>query len=135
MESLLRDLQYALRGLSRDRAFTAFCLVTLALGIGANTAMFGIADRLLLGGPDHVRDSTRVVRLYATTKNPGMREFTTDGFGYVTYDLMRQNAHSFSAPRRASVCSTTKEPRSFSTSSMLYGRSIPSNRPTGAATA
>src|SRR5690349_8579570 len=30
MESLTRDLRYALRGLSRDRAFTAFCLITLA---------------------------------------------------------------------------------------------------------
>jgi len=94
-ESLIRDVQFALRGLRREPAFTAFCLVTLALGIGANAAMFGIADRLLLAGPDHVKDSSRVVRVYATTHPPGMREFTTSGFGYVTYDLLRQGSQTF----------------------------------------
>src|SRR5262245_24899661 len=95
MESLLADLKFALRGLRREPAFTTFCLVTLALGIGANAAMFGIADRLLFAGPDHIKDSTRIVRVYATTQPAGMREFTTDGFGYVSYDLLRQGSQTF----------------------------------------
>src|SRR5262245_650717 len=61
MEAFVRDLQFAWRGLRREPAFTAFCVITLALGIGANAAMFGIADRLLISGPDHVRDADRVV--------------------------------------------------------------------------
>src|SRR5262245_1530050 len=95
MESLLRDVSFALRGLRRDPAFTLFVGVTLALGIGANAAMFGVADRLLLSGPSHVRDAGRVVRLYSTELPPGMREFTTSGFGYVTFDLLRRDAHAF----------------------------------------
>ena len=102
MDTLFRDLQFALRGLRRERSFTAFCLVTLALGIGANAAMFGIADRLLLSGPDHVREPSRVVRLYATTR-PGTRTFTTSGFGYVSYDLLRAGTQAFSAVATSSI--------------------------------
>jgi len=97
MESLMRDLRFAARGLNREPGFTAFVCLTLALGIGANAAMFGIADRLLLRGPAHVHDADRVVRLYSTAQPAGMRAFTTDGFGHVTYDLLRTGAQSFDA--------------------------------------
>jgi predicted permease len=95
MESLRRDLSCAVRGLRREPGFTAFVCVTLALGLGANAAMFGIADRLLLRGPAHVRDSARVVRLYSTEQPPGMRAFTTNTFGHVTSDALRQYATAF----------------------------------------
>ena len=48
METLLRDLHFAVRRLAGQRGFTLAALVTLALGIGANTAMFSIAYGLLL---------------------------------------------------------------------------------------
>ena len=95
MNSLWQDVQVAARGLRRDASFTLFVVVTLTLGIGANAAMFGIVDRLLLGGPRYVRDSDAVVRLYLTTQPAGMRRFTTAGFGNVMYDLMRGATQSF----------------------------------------
>jgi predicted permease len=95
MESLTRDVRLAWRALRREPAFTAFVCLTLALGIGANAAMFGIADRLLLRGPDHVRDAGQVVRLYATEQPAGMRPGTTDTFGYVTYDILRRGSRTF----------------------------------------
>ncbi|MFI5177099.1 MAG: ABC transporter permease [Vicinamibacterales bacterium] len=94
MDGLRQDVRFAWRGLRRDRWFTAFVIAALTLGIGVNAAMFGIVDRLLLTGPPHIQDPDRVVRLYLTALPDGLRQFTTDGFGHVTYDLAR-GAKSF----------------------------------------
>jgi len=97
MQSLWQDVRWSARGLRRDPGFTAFVVAALMLGIGANAAMFGIVDRLLVSGPRHVRDAGRVVRLYLTTQPQGMRQFTTNDFGNVSYDIARQQARSFEA--------------------------------------
>jgi predicted permease len=95
MESFAQDVRFAGRGLRKEPAFTAFVAMTLALGIGANAAIFGIADRLLLRGPEHVRDWTRVVRLYSTVQPNGMRAFTSSYFGHVSYELLKTANQSF----------------------------------------
>ena len=50
---------WAVRALIREPQFSLMIIVTLGLGIGANAAMFGIIDRLLLSGPAHVVDADR----------------------------------------------------------------------------
>ena len=62
MDGILQDLRQALRGLARNKGFTAAALVSLALGIGANTALFSVVYGVLLR-PLPYRDSGRIVRL------------------------------------------------------------------------
>ena len=139
-DMLRQDTRYAARGLRREPLFTAFVVTTLALGIGANAAMFGVVDRLLVRGPEHLVDPSRVMRVYARIQPPGMDEVTRSTFGYVTYDLLRRNTHSFARraqtatgapPMRAPASRCTKSsstrhrpsryarPKSHSTSSWL----------------
>src|SRR5262245_47219119 len=48
MSTLAQDVRYALRTLTRTPAFTAIVILTLGLGIGANTAIFSLMDQVLL---------------------------------------------------------------------------------------
>src|SRR5213594_4355499 len=48
MGSLARDLRFALRGLGKSKPFTVVAVLSLALGIGANTAIFTLLDQVLL---------------------------------------------------------------------------------------
>ena len=70
MDTMLQDLRYALRTLARSPGLSLAAVLTLGLGIGANTAMFGVVDRLFFRPPAHVVDPDRVVRIYVTTTMP-----------------------------------------------------------------
>src|SRR5215813_9529157 len=48
IESFLQDVRYAARGLARNPTFAAAAIVTLALGIGANSAIFSVLDAVLI---------------------------------------------------------------------------------------
>ncbi len=58
MDALRLDLKHALRALLRTPGFTLAAVLTLAFGVGANTAMFSVADRML--GPLPYRDAARL---------------------------------------------------------------------------
>lgn len=60
----MNDLQFASRQLLKNPGFTAVVVLTLALGIGASTAMFSVLDVLLLRAPSYVREAESLVRVY-----------------------------------------------------------------------
>src|ERR1700720_2883936 len=68
MNSLLKDLRYGVRVLTRKPGFTLIAVVTLGLGIGANTAIFSLVNGLLLR-PLPYRDSGRLAIIW--THSPG----------------------------------------------------------------
>ncbi len=91
LETLLQDVRFGLRMLRKNPGFTAVAVITLALGIGANTAVFSIINGLMLRTLP-VRDPGRLVELLH--QYPGEPAF--NGFSWDAYRLMRDGNHVFS---------------------------------------
>ncbi len=69
-DALAQDLRYALRRMARNPAFTAVAVLSLALGIGANSAIFSIVNTILLGGVP-MRAPEELVEVYTSEANQG----------------------------------------------------------------
>ena len=90
MESLWQDLRYAVRGLAKSPGFTAVAVLTLALGIGANTVIFTVVDGALLRGLPY-RDPGRIVHVWEGTSQESARQFS-----YLDYLDVRDRTRTFS---------------------------------------
>jgi putative ABC transport system permease protein len=99
MHSLVEDLRYALRQLRRSPAFAAAAILTLALGIGANTAIFSLLDQALLRSLP-IRDPRQLVILEGTGKAWQGHSSSHGGdeeayFSYPMYRDLRDKNHAF----------------------------------------
>lgn len=86
---LRQDVAYALRTLRRSPAFAAVAVLTLAIGIGANAAIFGVADALIVR-PLPVPRAGDLVRIYGTAEGDGF-----DIVSYPTYRDLRDRVPAF----------------------------------------
>jgi putative ABC transport system permease protein len=95
MSTLFQDLRFGLRMLAKNPGFTAVAVLTLALGIGANSAIFTVVDAAALR-PLPVTNPDRLVRLSMMTP-----QGVTSELSYPDYEDTRQQVKSFSG---AAVC-------------------------------
>jgi putative ABC transport system permease protein len=75
VEQIFRDLRHAVRALQRNPVFTAAAVLTLALGIGVNTAIFSVVNAVILR-PLPFGDPDRLVRIYESNPERGWPEFS-----------------------------------------------------------
>jgi putative ABC transport system permease protein len=91
LETLLQDLRFGARMLARNLGFTVVAILTLALGIGATTAIFSVVYGVLLQ-PLPYRDSNRIMAVFELTSK-GMRSRLADP----NFDDFRAQSRSFQA--------------------------------------
>ncbi|HEX5604679.1 MAG TPA: ABC transporter permease [Pyrinomonadaceae bacterium] len=87
MNSIIKDLKFALRGLLKHPAFTAIAVVTLALGIGGSTSIFTVVNAALLRGLPYKSPD----RLYHIWERTPKQEFPKREFSYPDYQDYQQN--------------------------------------------
>src|SRR5437868_6846313 len=86
---LLQDINHSFRVLLKNPGFAAVAILSLALGIGANTAIFSIVDAVLLKWLP-VSSPQELVVVARNPKEPGV------GFNYPDYEYVRDHNHVFS---------------------------------------
>jgi hypothetical protein len=89
IENLIQDMRYALRLLRKNPGFTAAVILTLALGIGANTAMFSVVEGAVLA-PLPYREPDRLVMVFESNLR-----FPQDSISYPNFQDWQRNAGSF----------------------------------------
>jgi len=108
METLLQDFRYGFRMLMKSPGFTAVAIITLALGIGANTALFSVVNGVLLS-PLPFHESDQLVTLHENKPNfeggsvsyPNFRDWQKDNHSFSSLALARTYAFSFTGAGEA----------------------------------
>ncbi|MHB8542147.1 MAG: ABC transporter permease [Candidatus Acidiferrales bacterium] len=93
MSTLLQDIRYGMRILARSPGFTAIAVLTLALGIGANTAIFSVINSVLLE-PLPFKNAGQLVDLRESESAPG--NFPLDGADYLDWQAQNKTFSSMS---------------------------------------
>ncbi len=94
METLFQDLRYAVRGMRKSPGFTAVAVVSLALGIGANTSIFSVVNTLLLK-PLPFKNPDQLAQVFRQTDESGKGVEASELWSYPKFTALRDNNDSF----------------------------------------
>jgi len=92
----VNDLRFAFRQLLKNLGFTAVAVLTLALGIGANTAIFSVVNAVLLR-PLPYRDPDRLVRIASVNPNLGLADSRSSGLNVLDWQRQSTSFESIAA--------------------------------------
>lgn len=122
MDSLLRDLRYALRTLRKTPGFTFFAVLTLALGIGAASTIFSVVNTVLLS-PLPYRDPGTIVAVYESNARDGIDAFPVAPANFVDWQRDNRVFSTIGASRNRSLNLTAKgaEPERLLTGQVTAG--------------
>ncbi len=90
MSTLLQDLRYAARSLARNRGFTAVAVLTLALGVGANTAIFSVLQAIVLRDLPY-REPDRLAVMWTWN----LQQNLPDGSSYLNFRDWKEQSEAF----------------------------------------
>ena len=95
MDSVIKDLRFAFRGLLKRPGFTVIALVALALGIGANTAIFSLVNAVMLR-PLPFPEPERLVWVYGNVRN-GINRASVSPLDFLDYRDQNKTFEQFAA--------------------------------------
>src|SRR5437899_3067415 len=105
MDTFLNDLHYAIRMLIKRPGFTIVALITLALGIGANTSIFSVVNAVLLR-PLQYAQPDRIMQLWEADLRTGDKDGTVSAFNFVDWQTRNTSFECTAAYRYANLSLT-----------------------------
>jgi hypothetical protein len=121
IEELIQDVRFATRLLMKDRGFALTAVIVLALGIGANAAIFSVVDALLLR-PLPYHDPDRLVMILEDATDIGFPTNTPAPGNYFSWKQRNRTFSGIAATRSASANLTVDGPPDF-----VMGRRVTAN--------